>query len=200
MQFSHSALSRLAQLAVGTLAAHQSGNSGTVSASSTDYSHLLDMARAAAHGPSFAGLEPEFSKFESAAIAVLPVPYDRTSTYNKGSDRGPAALLTASTQVELYDIETDTEVYEQGIATLAPLVVDGSPEELFTAVRDATAWILHQKKFPVIIGGEHSITPGIVCSVERTLSDIVHPSGRDGTEKESGNSTDILTGCSSGIL
>lgn len=130
-----------------------------------DFSQLRDEKRAQAHGPCFGGLEPEHSSFDRSEIAVLPIPYDRTSTYNKGADRGPAALLAASTQVELYDIETNSEVYQRGITTLGPLVVDGSPEELFSAVRDATAWLLSEGKFPVIIGGEHSITPGVVCAV-----------------------------------
>ena len=76
----------------------------------------------------FLGLPKEFSTLERAKIAVLPVPFDLTSTYIKGADRGPKALIEASRAVELYDIETDSEVYKHGIATLSE-VRTGSAEE-----------------------------------------------------------------------
>lgn len=133
---------------------------------------LLNARARADYGPTFGGLDPADSDFTRARIAVLPVPYDRTSTYNKGADRGPAAMLAASSQVELYDIETDSEVYRNGIATLAPLVVDAPPEELFAAVQQATTAILSAEKFPVVLGGEHSITPGVVAALAAKYADL----------------------------
>ena len=133
---------------------------------------LVNSAGAAAYAPVFGGLEEEFSNFDSAEVTVLPVPYDKTSTYNKGADRGPQALLQASTQVELYDIETETEVFLRGISTLAPLVVDGPPEDLFACIKQATSWILGERKFPVVIGGEHSITPGVVAAFSEQYKNL----------------------------
>jgi agmatinase len=65
----------------------------------------------------FGGLEEERCRAEDARIVVIPVPYDETSTWIKGAARGPAAVIEASANMELYDIETDSEVYKSGIFT-----------------------------------------------------------------------------------
>jgi len=67
----------------------------------------------------YGGLPKEYSAFANSQIVVIPVPYDGTSTWIKGADKGPEALLIASANMELYDIETDTEVYKNGIYTNA---------------------------------------------------------------------------------
>ena len=64
----------------------------------------------------YAGVEPKYGEFESAAILLQSIPYDGTSTWGKGADRGPEAILEASANMELYDIETDSEVYKKGIS------------------------------------------------------------------------------------
>ncbi|MDD2278905.1 MAG: arginase family protein, partial [Bacteroidales bacterium] len=69
----------------------------------------------------FGDIPEEFCNKEKSKIVILPIPYDGTSTWVKGSDKGPEALLDASANMELYDIETDTEVYLQGIYT-APVI------------------------------------------------------------------------------
>lgn len=97
-----------------------------------------------------------------AAAVVLPVPYDATSTWRKGADRGPAAILEASTAVELYDIPTRTEPHRKGIATLAPVEWDGPPEGLADRVADWTNRILGGDQLPVILGGEHSVSIGAI--------------------------------------
>lgn len=78
----------------------------------------------------YGGLENEFTEYEKAGIVVLPVPYDGTSTWLKGADKGPQAILEASANMELYDIETDSEVYTRGIATLDPVTEASSPEAM----------------------------------------------------------------------
>lgn len=109
----------------------------------------------------YGGLEEEFTNYESARIVVLPVPYDGTSTWLKGADKGPAAILEASANMELYDIETDSEVYTKGIATLEPVTEDSSPEAMSDAVEMKVDALLNDKKFPVILGGEHSVSIGV---------------------------------------
>lgn len=110
--------------------------------------------------PPFLDLEPELTDPATAAVAILPVPYDATSTWQKGADRGPAAILHASTQVELYDIETATEPCRHGIATLPPLHVQGPPEQLADAVEARVGEILDREQVPVLLGGEHSVSIG----------------------------------------
>ncbi len=110
----------------------------------------------------FLDLPAEFRDAERAAAAILPVPYDATSTWKKGADRGPAAILEASAQVELYDIETASEPHRAGIATLAELRFDGAPEDLADAVAARTAEILARDQVAVVLGGEHSVSIGAI--------------------------------------
>ncbi|WP_251619987.1 agmatinase [Odoribacter lunatus] len=109
----------------------------------------------------YGGLEQEFIDYKNASIVVLPVPYDGTSTWLKGADKGPEAILEASANMELYDIETDSEVYTKGIATLDPVMENASPEAMSDAVEMKVDAILNDKKFPVILGGEHSVSIGV---------------------------------------
>ena len=104
--------------------------------------------------------EEEFTVYENAAIAILPVPYDGTSTWLKGADKGPKAILEASVNMEFYDIETDSEVFTHGITTLEPVTEDSSPEAMATEVEHRVDTLLKDKKFPVILGGEHSVSIG----------------------------------------
>jgi len=91
----------------------------------------------------------------------LPIPYDGTATWQKGADNGPAALLAASANMELYDIETGLEVYRQGITTLPPVDCPEKPEDLAQIVAAKTAQLLNDGKFVVSLGGEHSISIGL---------------------------------------
>jgi agmatinase len=111
----------------------------------------------------FAGLPPDFSRWEDSHVVVLPVPYDLTTSYQSGGRFGPQAILEASLQVELYDDELQTEPYEIGIHTLPPLepTVAG-PEVMSGKIQGVVEDLLEAKKFPIIIGGDHSITIGVL--------------------------------------
>lgn len=113
----------------------------------------------------FGDFTAEETDYETAAIAILPVPYDGTSTWIKGADRGPEALLDASYNLEFYDIETNTEVYKRGITTLEPVTEDATPEKMAEAVSQRMKAILSDQKFPVLIGGEHSVSVGAFRAV-----------------------------------
>jgi agmatinase len=97
-----------------------------------------------------------------AAAVIIPVPYDLTSSYKKGADRGPRALLEASAYVELYDIETDSEPWLRGIETAPPVECGESPEELARLVHHRVAEVLRRDAMPIVLGGEHSVTIGAV--------------------------------------
>jgi len=90
----------------------------------------------------YGALPEEFCRYSTASIAVLPVPYDGTSTWMKGADRGPQALLEASANLELYDIETDSEVFKQGIVTLEPVLCPEEPGAMVAAVYERARPIL----------------------------------------------------------
>ena len=119
------------------------------------------MTNAGGH-PAFFDLPPELSDASEAAAAILPVAYDATCSWMRGSANGPAAILDASQYVELYDIETASEPYRKGITALPAIEFDGPPEELAEMVQARTAEILERDQLPIILGGEHSVTIGAV--------------------------------------
>ncbi|MGA2172501.1 MAG: agmatinase [Sedimentisphaerales bacterium] len=97
-----------------------------------------------------------------AKIAIIPVPYDGTSSWGKGADKGPAAILEASATVENYDIECDSEPYKVGIFTDEPVTENKSPEKMVGAVEKRIDCHLAKGKFPIVIGGEHSVSIGAI--------------------------------------
>lgn len=109
----------------------------------------------------FLGLSPELSRYENASAVVFPVPFDKTSSYVKGADRGPQALIEASHAVEFYDIETRTEMHRRGIFTAPPFTAD-SGAELNAGVEERVGRFVDDGKFVVTLGGEHSISLGAV--------------------------------------
>ncbi len=117
-----------------------------------------------AEAESFGYLPKEYRDPNNAKIAVIPVPYDQTSTWVKGADKGPAAIIEASANMELYDIETDCEVYLQGIFTDKAIEANLYPNDMVEAVRQRVTARLEEDKFVVIIGGEHSVSIGAVTA------------------------------------
>ncbi len=109
----------------------------------------------------FGDLPPEFSGYEGASIAILPLPFDVSSTWMKGSEKGPEAIIEASANMELYDIETGTEVYRRGIFTCEPIVA-GDALEMIEKSRGKAAEILNDGKFVVALGGEHTVSLGVI--------------------------------------
>jgi agmatinase len=110
----------------------------------------------------FGGLPPQYSGAADSRIVVIPVPYDGTSTWVKGADQGPRAILRASANLELYDIETDSQVYLNGIFTDEAVAVDLAPDEMVEAVRRRVEGHLASRKLAVVVGGEHSVSVGAV--------------------------------------
>jgi agmatinase len=105
----------------------------------------------------FGGLPDEFSRLESATVVVLPIPFDQTTTYNQGADLGPAALIEASRNLELYDVETKSEVFRRGIYT-APAIQAASSEDMLALSYERTLHFLKMGKFVVSLGGEHAVS------------------------------------------
>lgn len=110
----------------------------------------------------FGDLSKTYSHLENSAIVILPVPYDGTSTWGKGADRGPQAIIEASAHMELYDVETDSEIYKIGIFTDNPINENSSPEKMIEAVRKRVDSHLRQNKFVVVAGGEHTVSIGSI--------------------------------------
>ena len=120
----------------------------------------------------YGGIDNEFTDFVDSKIAVLPVPYDGTSTWIKGADKGPDAILEASANMELYDIETNSEVYKLGIFTADPVTEKSSPEKMSEAVYEEVTRLIRHHKFVVTLGGEHSISIGAIQSHVEHFKDV----------------------------
>ncbi len=122
----------------------------------------------------------------SARFALIPVPYERTTTYRKGTAEGPAALLKASTQVETFDEETRVDPWEKcGIETLEPTLCEAMPDVLATVLEGVAGAQLDGRRVPGCLGGEHSISLGPVRAAARrhgglgVLQIDAHPDLRD---------------------
>lgn len=120
----------------------------------------------------YAGIPEEFSRIETSNVVLIPVPYDGTSTWQKGSDKGPEAFLQASENMELYDIETDSEVYKKGIYLAEPISENSSPEAIVDKVHDSTKSYIKKNKFVTLIGGEHSISIGSIRAFNECFNNL----------------------------
>ncbi|MBW7884095.1 MAG: agmatinase [Caldilineaceae bacterium] len=109
----------------------------------------------------FLGLPEEHSTWDRAGVLVLPIPYEATVSYGGGTAGGPAAIVSASQQVELYDREFDAEpALEYGIHTLPALALPTAPEAAIAAIAEATAQAAASGKLVVGLGGEHTVSVG----------------------------------------
>jgi len=122
----------------------------------------------------FLRLEDTFANFAKAQSVVLPVPYEATTTYNRGTVNGPAAILAASHQVELYDEELDREPFTVGVATLPPVQFQDNPdhEAALDAIGERGRAVMQTGKFLLSLGGEHSITIPLVERAVEVFPDL----------------------------
>lgn len=109
----------------------------------------------------FLGLPEPQSTFAAASVLVLPIPFEATVSYGHGTERGPAAIIEASQQLELYDREYDFEpALRYGIHTLPALTLSADPEAAVAEIAAATAQAASSGKLVVGLGGEHTVSVG----------------------------------------
>ena len=114
----------------------------------------------------FLGLPKPQSDYAKAKYAVLPIPYDSTTSFQTGTREGPAAIIRATQQVELFDEELEGEFYKAGVATLDPLAPNmAGPKEMHDDIYAAARRVVRDGKFLFGLGGEHSITSRLVRAV-----------------------------------
>jgi len=121
----------------------------------------------------FLGLTKEESSFEHSPYVILPVPYERTTTYGQGTAEGPEAIVSASQEVELYDDETRSEPFRAGIHT-APAVdcAELESEAMVEAARSRSVELIAAGKMVITLGGEHSVSVGPVAAYAETYADL----------------------------
>ena len=110
--------------------------------------------------------------YNESKIIIVPVPYDETSTWMKGADKGPDAILQASVNLEFFDVETMSETHLAGIHTIDPILEKGTPLELVNAVHDKVISLLSENKFPVIIGGNHTVSIGAFKAFSESFKNL----------------------------
>ena len=111
----------------------------------------------------FCGLSGALTAYSQASAVILPVPFDKSSTWLKGADKGPAAIIEASKYLEFYDIETNSEVYKKGIFTANPIHASSS-SALIKKTDAAVSHYLKDNKIVATLGGDHSVSIGVIKS------------------------------------
>jgi agmatinase len=114
--------------------------------------------------------------YETARVVILPIPFEATTTYRRGCENGPDAILEASQQVEYYDEELEQEVWPVGIYTHEPIAdtrenQSVASETMLSVTEQTVRRLINDNKFVIALGGEHSITTGIVEAYRQSNPD-----------------------------
>jgi N1-aminopropylagmatine ureohydrolase len=150
----------------------------------------------------FLELEPRDANYKTARYAILPIPYDSAASYQSGARRGPSAIIDASHHVETFDEELLGEFYKCGIATLdavAPNAVGPAAmhDDIFTAAKK----IHRDKKIPIALGGDHSITSALVRAAKTRTKNLsvlqidAHADLRDTFEQSPYSHASVMRRC-----
>jgi agmatinase len=141
----------------------------------------------AEHPSTFCRLPDGDSDYHRASTVILPIPFDKTSTWLKGADKGPEAIIEASGYLEFYDIETETEVLRKGIFTAKPIHAAISAS-LLKKAHSAVSRYLSDDKLVVTLGGEHSVSVGVIKAYAERYKNLsvlhldAHADSRDSYE------------------
>ena len=119
----------------------------------------------------FLGIDNK-TKFNEKVV-VVPFGLEKTVSYGGGTKNGPKEIIKASHQVELYDEELNYEPHKKiGIKTLKPFKIDKNINKALKKISLINENILKKKKFPLVLGGEHSITPGCIIPFTKKFKNI----------------------------
>ena len=136
---------------------------------------MKDLSAGEILNATFFGLDPELSAYGPSRAAVFGLPFGASVSYGRGAEKGPAAILEASQQVELFDHELGFNPCDAGIATVAPELLEAALES-HEAVREAVARILpallDDGKFPVMLGGDHSVAPPMIAVLRERYGEL----------------------------
>lgn len=120
----------------------------------------------------FLDMDEEFANAETAKYVLMEVPYDATSTFVKGADKGPRAIIEASDSLELYDVIYDTEAYTAGIHTDIPALDLSAPEKMAESVYERAKMWMKKGKMLGLLGGEHSVSVGAIRAAKERYADL----------------------------
>lgn len=120
----------------------------------------------------YAGIPEQYAKLDRSEIVLIPVPYDGTSSWQKGADKGFEAFLEASENMELYDIETNSEVYKKGVFIAEIIDKNTTPEAMVEQVHKTVKKYIQKNKFVTVFGGEHSISIGTIRAFKDSFKNL----------------------------
>lgn len=122
----------------------------------------------------FASLVDQFSNLEKSKVVIASAPYEGTVTYGSGTSKGPGAIINASDNLELYDLELGKNIVEEigGIATLKPYNLPKDPKEVVRFLYNKTKELLEKGKFVVTLGGEHTVSIGPARAYSEHFKDL----------------------------
>lgn len=120
----------------------------------------------------YAGIPEENATKENSKVMLVTVPYDGTSTWGKGADKGPELFLNASENMELFDIETRTEPYLHGVWMAGEVTENVTPEAMTEAVYNKTKELMKEDKLFTLFGGEHSVSIGSIRAFGEKYPDL----------------------------
>src|SRR6187431_2524086 len=114
----------------------------------------------------YGGTTPTTTDFDHARVVILPIPLDRTTSYMPGTRNGPHEILVASSHLELWDEETQSDVHRIGIFTMPEMEFPfASMDEVMRSIRRVASELVSRDKFPFVLGGEHSLTAPVVAAL-----------------------------------
>jgi agmatinase len=121
----------------------------------------------------FGGIEEKYTKFGKSRVVILPIPLEKTTSYGRGTENGPGAIIEASKYMELYDQELDCSPYTVGIHTDFSIEAANLPmlslQESLSLIESKASSLFERNKFFVSLGGEHGITPPIVTGIGKVF-------------------------------
>ena len=111
------------------------------------------------------------SSFDEAKIVIFGAPYDKTSSFRIGASKAPNEIRQASWNFETFNIKTGRDLTEVKFHDYGDLEIkDDSPKDMVNKIRDFTSLLIKKNKFPIAIGGEHSITSGIIQAFPKNIA------------------------------
>jgi agmatinase len=120
----------------------------------------------------FAGIDGAFANMDAAQVLLQSIPFDGTSTWGKGADKGFEAFMEAAENMEVYDIETGSEVYRKGVFVMSAPPSFATAEAMYDWTYSRAKEMLKSNKLPTFFGGEHSISIGVIDAMIEAYPDI----------------------------
>lgn len=123
-------------------------------------------------------MQKKYCNKKTSKIAIFPIPFARSLSYGKGAEKGPFAIIDAAKQTEVYDIDTDTQIYKKGIFVVNPIQIKKTTNKIFDAKKminkacKECSKLIQNKKFVIVLGGEHTISIGPVMAYKKYFDDL----------------------------